>query len=186
MAAHEMALRMLATAPDDNGDRYNYRLLVACLQASKLTQWLVRDGGYTRLQYGRLHPNDVRRYRRHGVGQAALNLSTRNQPSCPRMNLPDGWHCTCMICGGKWFHDGPCPKCGPVPANQSLTMNTPDAKDLASLGLDVLGKCRPGDSMEIETTLGHTIVKICVKRDLAPPQPTPDKEKPCEPCTAAT
>ena len=49
MASHEMALRMLATAPDDNGDRYNYRLLVACLQASKLTQWLVQDGGYTRL-----------------------------------------------------------------------------------------------------------------------------------------
>ena len=35
-AHNEMALRMLATAPDDNGDRYNYRMLVACLQASKL------------------------------------------------------------------------------------------------------------------------------------------------------
>ena len=44
-----MGLRMLASAPDDNKDRYNYRLLVACLQASKLTNWLVQDGGTTRL-----------------------------------------------------------------------------------------------------------------------------------------
>ena len=48
-AAHEMALRMLAAAPDDNGDRFNYRLLVACLQASKLSQWIVEDGATTRL-----------------------------------------------------------------------------------------------------------------------------------------
>ncbi len=48
-AHHEMGLRMLASAPDDNKDRYNYRLLVACLQASKLTNWLVQDGGTTRL-----------------------------------------------------------------------------------------------------------------------------------------
>jgi len=49
MARHETALRYLATAADDNADRYNYRLLVASLEASKLTQWLVQDGGYTRL-----------------------------------------------------------------------------------------------------------------------------------------
>jgi len=46
--ANEMAIRWLASA-DDNGDRYNYRMLVACLQASKLSQWLVKDGAYTRL-----------------------------------------------------------------------------------------------------------------------------------------
>ncbi|MGO9112728.1 MAG: hypothetical protein ACLP9L_26135 [Thermoguttaceae bacterium] len=46
---HEFALRMLAAAPDDNGDRHNYRMLVACLQASHLAQWLVEDGQYTRL-----------------------------------------------------------------------------------------------------------------------------------------
>ena len=48
-AAHEMALRMLAAQPDDNLDRYNYRMLVACLQASKLSQWIVQDGNVTRL-----------------------------------------------------------------------------------------------------------------------------------------
>ena len=47
--AHEMALRILASQPDDNGDRYNYRSLVACLHAAKLSQWLVQDGQYIRL-----------------------------------------------------------------------------------------------------------------------------------------
>lgn len=48
-AGHEMALRMLAAQPDDNLDRYNYRMLVACLEASKLSQWIVQDGNVTRL-----------------------------------------------------------------------------------------------------------------------------------------
>ncbi len=48
-AHHEMALRLLASQPDDNGDRYNYRTLVACLQQSQLDQWLIADGGYIRL-----------------------------------------------------------------------------------------------------------------------------------------
>jgi hypothetical protein len=48
-AAHEMALRMLTAQPDDNGDRFNYRMLVACLQASKLCNWIVQDGNVTRL-----------------------------------------------------------------------------------------------------------------------------------------
>jgi hypothetical protein len=48
-AAHEFALRMLTSAPDDDGDRYNYRMLVACLQAAGLTQWLVNDNGAIRL-----------------------------------------------------------------------------------------------------------------------------------------
>ena len=48
-SGHEMALRMLAAAPDDGKDRFNYRMLVACLQAAGLTQWLVQDGNTTRL-----------------------------------------------------------------------------------------------------------------------------------------
>ena len=45
---HEMALRALAET-DDNGDRYTYRALVTCLKAASLSQWLVQDGQYLRL-----------------------------------------------------------------------------------------------------------------------------------------
>ena len=48
-AANEMALRALAAGPDDNQDRYNYRMLVACLQVAGLKQWLVQDGNTLRL-----------------------------------------------------------------------------------------------------------------------------------------
>jgi len=48
MAGQGLAIRMLADQ-DDNGDRYGYRSLVACLEAAKLAQWLVRDEPFTRL-----------------------------------------------------------------------------------------------------------------------------------------
>jgi len=34
---------------DDGGDRYNYRMLVACLEAAGIRKWLVQDGEYLRL-----------------------------------------------------------------------------------------------------------------------------------------
>jgi hypothetical protein len=46
---HRAMLERLTDAPDDNGDRYNYRPLVACLQLAGLKQWLVSDDDYLRL-----------------------------------------------------------------------------------------------------------------------------------------
>lgn len=45
---HELALRFLTTQ-DDDGDRYNYRALVACLRQACQSQWIVEDGQTTRL-----------------------------------------------------------------------------------------------------------------------------------------
>ena len=49
----------------------------------------------------------------------------------------------------------------------------PSEKDLAALAVDLLGKCQPGDGIDIETTCGNTILKVFVKREHAPQCPLP-------------
>jgi hypothetical protein len=48
-AHHLFALNMLTSAPDDNGDRLNYRMVMACAKAAHLSPWLTSADGTERL-----------------------------------------------------------------------------------------------------------------------------------------
>ena len=57
-------------------------------------------------------------------------------------------------------------------------MSVPNEKELATLALDLLSKCQPGDGIDIETTCGNTVLRVFVKRDHPGPQaqPTPETQ----------
>ena len=57
-------------------------------------------------------------------------------------------------------------------------MNHHDPKELAALGLELLGKLQPGDGIDIETTCGQTVTRVFVKREHRnqPPQPTTETQ----------
>lgn len=121
-AAHEMALRMLASAPDDNGDRYNYRSLVACLQAAHLSQWLVQDGQYIRLNS--YDQNQSNACTGHGRSmqiaiEDATNIVTVGQAAvfqampAPEVQYPFG-----LMVDGTLGHDAGCSGSGIVEGSE--------------------------------------------------------------------
>ena len=121
-ARQEMALRMLASAPDDNGDRYTYRMLVACLEASGLTQWLVKDGAYTRLNS--YDQNQSNACTGHGRSmqialEDATNIVTTNQGEifkampAPEIQYPFG-----LMVDGTLGHDNGCSGSGIVEGSE--------------------------------------------------------------------
>jgi len=122
MAAQEMALRILAEAPDDNGDRYTYRALVACLQASRLSQWLVQRDGYTRLNcYDQGQSNACT-----GHGRAmqiaisdAVDIVTRGQAELFKaMPAPEVLYPFGLMVDGTLGHDDGCSGSGIVEGSE--------------------------------------------------------------------
>ena len=116
-AHHEMALRLLVNEPD-NGDRFNYRLLAACLQASRLTQWLIQDGGYTRLNsYDQNQSNACTGHGRSmqiAVSDAA-DIVTRGQAEVFRaMPAPEVIYPFGLMVDGSLGHDEGCSGSGIV------------------------------------------------------------------------
>jgi hypothetical protein len=52
----------------------------------------------------------------------------------------------------------------------------PDIQTLGELAIDLLRRCAPGKSLQVDTTCGNTIVRIQVRNDHAPiPNPQPEK-----------
>ena len=131
--AGELRIRTAATMkwpcgcwpqPDDNGDRYNYRMLVACLQAGRLNQWLVQDGDDTRLNcydqeqsnactgHGRSMQIAARGRRRHRAGRSVRRLQAM---PAPEVQYPFG-----LMVDGTLGHDDGCSGSGIVEGTERV------------------------------------------------------------------